>query len=124
MDTNYPGGKRSSRVKDLVDLVVLAHTQTVELYELSAAIAAKRAISGIEPFEHFEIPPDWARTYPKTAQGVPSAASFTASMAAVLVATLVDRALDKSSNTDIWDPDKLAWVADTSGPSAAPDGAE
>lgn len=28
MDTNYPGGKRSSRVKDLVDLVVLAHTQT------------------------------------------------------------------------------------------------
>ncbi|MGH8777149.1 MAG: hypothetical protein ACRDWI_19065 [Jiangellaceae bacterium] len=31
METNYPGGKRSSRVKELVDLVALAHTQTVDL---------------------------------------------------------------------------------------------
>lgn len=120
MDTNYPGGKRSSRVKDLVDLVVLAHTQTVDLTELRAAIAAKRNISGIEPFKHFDIPPNWKRTYPSTARGVPSAESFTAERAAALVATFVDPALDKSSNTGIWNPDKLAWVAATSGPSAAP----
>jgi len=74
MDTNYPGGKRSSRVKDLDDLVVLAHTQTVDLDELRAAISAisaisaKRIISGIEPFEHFDNPPEWARTYPRTAR--------------------------------------------------------
>jgi hypothetical protein len=120
MDTNYPGGKRSSRVKDLVDLVVLAHTQTVVLDELRAAIAAKQVISGIKPFDHFEIPPDWARTYPTTAKGVPSAESFTAQTAAALVASLVDSGLDKSSNNGIWDPDNLAWVAATSGPSAAP----
>jgi hypothetical protein len=120
MDTNYPGGKRSSRVKDLVDLVVLAHTQAVVLDELHNAIAAKRVISGIEPFEHFDIPDDWTRTYPTTAKGVPSAESFTAETAAVLVASLVDPALDKSSNNSIWDPDNLAWVAATSGPSAAP----
>lgn len=40
--------------------------------------------------------------------------------AAALVASLVDPALDKSSNNGIWDPDNLAWVAATSGPSAAP----
>ena len=84
------------------------------------AIAAKRVISGIEPFEHFDIPDDWTRTYPTTAKGVPSAESFTAETAAVLVASLVDPALDKSSNNCIWDPDNLAWVAATSGPSAAP----
>ncbi len=44
MDTNYPGGKRSSRVKDLVDLVVLAHTQSLDLAELRQAIEAKRLI--------------------------------------------------------------------------------
>jgi Nucleotidyl transferase AbiEii toxin, Type IV TA system len=101
MATNYPGGKRSSRVKDLVDLVVLAHTQTVELTELRAAITAKRVISDIEPFEHFDIPHDWIRTYPTTVKGVPSAESFTAEPAAALVATFVDPALDKSSNNGI-----------------------
>jgi hypothetical protein len=77
-DTSYPGGKRSSRVKDLADLVVLAHTQTVDLAELRSAIAAKRVISGIEPFERFDIPIDWTRTYVPTSKGVPSAESFTA----------------------------------------------
>lgn len=120
MDTNYPGGKRSSRVKDLVDLVVLAHTQTVVLEELHDAIAAKRVTSGIRPFEHFDIPDHWTRTYPTTARGVPSAESFTAETAAALAASLVDPALDKSSNNGVWDPDNLAWVAATSGPSAAP----
>jgi hypothetical protein len=119
MDTNYPGSKRSSRVKDLVDLIVLAHTDR-RAHRTQGGHCAKRVISGIEPFEHFEIPPDWARTYPTTAKGVPSAASFTAETAAALVATLVDPALDKSSNNGIWDPHDLAWIAATSGPSAAP----
>jgi hypothetical protein len=104
MDSNYPGGKRSSRVKDLVDLVVLAHTQTVDLAELRAAIAAKRAISGIDAFKRFDIPPDWTRTYPSTAKGVPSAESFTAETAAALVSSFVAPALDNSSDTATWDP--------------------
>ena len=75
MDTQYPGGKRSSRVKDLVDLVVIARTQTVDLDELRVAIAAKRDLSSIGPFEHFGVPAEWARTYPATAKGVPAAES-------------------------------------------------
>ena len=65
MDTRYPGGKRSSRVKDLVDLVLIAHTQTVDLDELRAVIAAKREFSRIGPFEHFDVPSEWTRTYPR-----------------------------------------------------------
>jgi hypothetical protein len=119
MDTNYPGGKRSSRVKDLVDLVVLTHTQTVDLDELSAAIAAKRALSRIEPFRHFEIPADWTRTYPTTAKGVPVAETLTTDAAAALVASLVDPALDKNSTPRTWDPAQRRWNPATSGPTAA-----
>nr|WP_269329954.1 nucleotidyl transferase AbiEii/AbiGii toxin family protein [Kineosporia babensis] len=43
VDTKYPGGKRSSRVKDLVDLVVLAHTQRVELAETYKLNAGPRS---------------------------------------------------------------------------------
>lgn len=110
MDTNYPGGKRSSRVKDLVDLVVLARTQSVDLAELGLAITAKRILSRIAPFEHFTIPSGWNRTYPTTAKGVPSAESFTAETAATLVATFIAPALDSSSHTGTWDPLKLAWT--------------
>jgi len=120
MDTNYPGGKRSSRVKGLVDLVVLAHTQSLDLAELRQAIEAKRLIANIEPFERFDIPIDWTRTYPTTAKGVPVAESTTVETPANLVASHVDRALDKSSNTGTWDPQTLSWVAATSGPNAAP----
>lgn len=120
MDTNYPGGKRSSRVKDLVDLVVLAHTQTVDRDELRIAIATKRAISRIDTFTHFDIPGDWTRTYPTTARGVPIAESLTAADAGALVASFVDPALEKSSNPATWDPHNLTWNT-TSGPTAAPE---
>lgn len=124
MDTNYPGGKRSSRVKDLVDLVVLAHTQSVDLRELGAAIAAKRILSGIAPFEHFDIPSDWTRTYPTTAKGVPSAEAFTSETAATLVAAFIDPAIDNTSNTGTWNPLKLAWSAVPTVPSAYPEESE
>lgn len=109
IDTTYPGGKRSSRVKDLVDLVVLAHTQSVELTELRVAIEAKRVLSAIAPFAHVDIPEDWDRTYPATAEGVPTAEPYTAATAGELVARFIDPALDKSSNQAFWYPTELAW---------------
>ncbi len=73
--------------------------QTVDLAELRQAIEAKQLISNIAAFDHFDIPADWTRTYPTTAKGVPSAASFTAETAAALVAPFLEPALNKSSNT-------------------------
>jgi hypothetical protein len=119
MDTRYPGGKRSSRVKDLVDLVVIAHTQTADLDELRAAIDSKRELSGIAQFEHFSIPAEWTRTYPATAKGVPVAESLSAQTAAGLVASFVDPVLGKSSIPAAWDPHALAWIPDTDSASEA-----
>lgn len=118
VDTNYPGGKRSSRMKDLVDLEVLAHSQSVELTEPRAAIEAKRLLSGLAPFEHIDIPEDWHRTYPGTAKGVPTAEIYTAATAAALVAGFIDPALEKSSNTAFWNAEELAWRPTPSVPRA------
>ncbi len=105
----------------MVDLVVPAHTQTLDLHELRIAIAAKQILSNIDPFGHFDIPADWTRTCPKTARGVPVAESFTAKTAAELVATFVDPALDEHSNTATWDPQNLTWVAAASDSESVPE---
>lgn len=61
----------SSRVKDLVDLVVLARTQKVDLAELGVAIATKRALSKIEPFDRLQVPDDWRSSYAGRPAGCP-----------------------------------------------------
>lgn len=75
------------------------------------AIATKQAISGMDPFDHFDIPADWRRTYPATAKGVPSAQPYTAESAAALATAFIDPALTKSSNRGTWDPQNLRWNA-------------
>lgn len=97
---------------------MLAHTQSLDLAELRRAIEAKRLISNIEPFDHFDIPADWTRTYARTAKGVPLATGYTAMTAALLVASFVDPAFDKNSNTATWDPQALAWSEPASVPRA------
>lgn len=110
----YPGGKQSSRVKDLVDLVVLAQFQSIELTELRATIEARRLLSGLAPFDHIDIPEDWHRTYPDTAKGVPTAEIYTAATAAELVAAFIDPALNHDVVTAFWNPSELAWSTSTS----------
>ena len=58
MDTQYPGGKPSSRVKDLVDLALIAHTQTADLEELRAAIAANVTSAGSGHSSTSTFPPN------------------------------------------------------------------
>ncbi len=120
MSTDYPGGPRSSRVKDLVDLIVLAQTQSVDLGELRVAIATKQALSGMVPFTAFNIPDAWHRTYPNTAKGVPSAQNYTAVEAANLIARLVNPALTTESDSATWDPMQLAWSTTARVPKADP----
>ncbi|MFE6510299.1 nucleotidyl transferase AbiEii/AbiGii toxin family protein [Nocardioides sp. NPDC057764] len=111
MDTNYPGGRASSRVKDLVDLVVLARTQRIDLDELRSALATKRRLSQIEPFDRFEIPPDWVSAFPKLAAGVPGARDVSPAEAQAYVAQLVDPALSPADDVAaVWVPG-AGWTA-------------
>ncbi|TCC35622.1 nucleotidyl transferase AbiEii/AbiGii toxin family protein [Kribbella speibonae] len=108
MATNYPGGKPSSRVKDLVDLVVIAQTQQIDLNELQVAIDTKRRLSGLEPFERFQIPADWTAEYKRLAKSTASVAGLTdAGEAEAFVAQLVDPALQSRRGPS------AAWVPGT-----------
>jgi len=103
-----------------VDLVVLAHTQTVELAGLRAAIEAKRLLSGLAPFDHIGIPEEWHRTYPATAKGVPTAETYSAEAAGRLVARFIDPALAEDADNVTWNPQNLAWSTFPSVPRAYP----
>ncbi|MDZ5146309.1 nucleotidyl transferase AbiEii/AbiGii toxin family protein [Microbacterium testaceum] len=61
MDTY--AGRPSSRVKDLVDLVTIARTQSVNLRELQMAIDAKRTLAQTAAFTEFAVPDEWQRSY-------------------------------------------------------------
>ncbi|MFD3400763.1 nucleotidyl transferase AbiEii/AbiGii toxin family protein [Kribbella sp. NPDC058693] len=106
MATNYPGGKGSSRVKDLVDLVVITRTQQMDLRELGLAIDTKRRLSGLEPFERFRIPADWTAEYTRLAKSAASVDGLTdAGEAEAFVAQLVDPALQSHGGlTADWMP--------------------
>lgn len=106
MSTAYAGGMASSRVKDLVDLVVIARTQTLELRPLQLAIATQRALSRIAPFDRLEIPAGWERPYralaasTPPAAGTPDAAAASSLMDAFLTPALaIERA-----------PEDLEWM--------------
>jgi hypothetical protein len=107
MASNYPGGKPSSRAKDLVDLVVIARTQRLDLDQLRAAIATKRAVSRLAPFEAFKVPADWGRRYRELAANTQAADNLVdVAEAAAFVGRLVDPALAPAGGQ------AAAWVAD------------
>lgn len=121
---NYPGGQRSSRVKDLVDLVILAKTQRVNLPELRAAIAAKQLLSKLPAFTTFRIPDGWERPFKVLAGATKAADIQDARQAETLVAELVEPALRPAApgESTVWtggsgwtDPEAAA------GDSSSPD---
>lgn len=106
--TRYAGA-RSSRVKDLVDLVVIARTQHFNLRELQLAIHAKRTLSQIPPFDHFTIPDTWHRRYRPLAATTPAAADLTDTDDAV---DLIDKMVTPALATEPADAD-LTWTPGT-----------
>lgn len=63
MTSGFRDGARSTRVKDLIDLVVIACTQTVNLRELRVALTTERRRRGIRHFDRLDIPAQWRDGY-------------------------------------------------------------
>ena len=55
----YPGGRDSSRVKDLVDLVLHVTRYGMAGSDLSRAIAREAGVRGIGPLDAFGVPDSW-----------------------------------------------------------------
>jgi hypothetical protein len=112
MNPNYPGGAPSSRVKDLVDLVIIARTQTVDLRDLQLAIATHRIHSRIPAFDQLTVPNNWEPRYAALAAATPAAGdALDIKTAASLVNKLIAPALAAERITDLraWLPGR-GWV--------------
>lgn len=104
MSTAYPVGI-SSRTKDLVDLVIISRTQSVNLRALQIAIATHRARMRLPEFPTFQAPITWAERFRADAARTPAdGMEFTE--AVELVQAFVDPALsgDPIAPETVWIP--------------------
>ncbi len=70
-------GGRSSRVRDLVDLVVLARSQNIDGDSLSVALRSEWAMRELEGSLIFDPPSDWENQYPPMARRVQACGEYT-----------------------------------------------
>ncbi len=102
-------GRPSSRYRDLVDLVLIATTQTVDAGALYTAMVSEHERRGTNPSVGLSLPSaDWQQGYRKIAASVPDYDVLDADTAIEMVRRLVDPVLSGLTNGS-WDPDRLEW---------------
>lgn len=106
-----PDGTRgSSRVRDLVDLVVLAGTQDVEGSALVTAVRGEWAHRRLPGEPTFAPPPAWERLYPPLARRVPACAGTTSfADAVVFVGSFLAPVLNGEAAGRHWSSSERAW---------------
>jgi hypothetical protein len=104
------GGLPSSREKDLVDLVVIATTQSVRADALKLAIDREAAARSLNPFTELFVPSTWGASYRKAAKDVPYCSEFlTVDLAVTLMRSFVDPVLRGEVTGLTWSPDSHSW---------------
>jgi len=100
----------STRYRDLVDLVVIAHTQSPDGARLRRALTAEATRRGISLPHALSAPgaPGWAAGYARVARDVPGLAERTLDSAMVTAHRFLDPVLD-GTVTGAWQPDRLHW---------------
>lgn len=107
-------GQPSSRVKDLVDVLVYAITCAVDGGKLTASIRREAGARKINLTENFTPPEEWEGSYDRQfaklhSQTGLSDAYSTIAEASKLAAKLFDPALCGEAKELSWDPEKLEW---------------
>ena len=96
-------GRPSRREKDLVDLVIIAKTQTVSADSLKRAVDAEARARSLIPFTELTIPPTWGRRYAKEAKDVPYCADCrTVDLAGRLMSTFINMVLHDEVSGKSW----------------------
>ena len=105
----YAGGQSSSRVKDLVDIVVIARTTTVDGDRLRRAVAAifERRDSHEPPAALASPPRDWARPWARLVEHLPADADLASGFS--VAAAFWDPVLADGADLVRWDPELLVW---------------
>lgn len=113
---SYPGGRESSRVKDLVDLVLHVTRYGMAGSDLSKAIEREAGIRGINPLGAFRVPDSWRgpreRAYKKAAAEAKLPDRWLGvADAERVVKKCVDPAIRRQVEGLEWDPKKLEWAS-------------
>jgi len=104
------GTRPSSRVRDLVDLVVLGRTQDVDGDALIVAIRAEWTHRSLPGQPVLAPPPHWDNQYPRIARPVRACEGMTTFPAAVaFITAFLGPALDGSAAGQRWDAETGAW---------------
>ncbi len=100
----YAGGRRSTRVKDLVDVVVIANTSAVDAARLAEAITAifDRRAEHTVPAALPEPPAEWTAPWRRLARDVPATADITEGHG--IAVALFDPILACTVATGAWRP--------------------
>ncbi len=111
-EATYTSGLPSSRVRDLVDLVVIARTERLRLHALRAAIASERHHRGLPPRTDFSPPAGWNNLYPELAKATSHCADLGLDDAVRLVRAFLNPVLvppDRPKDCT-WDPETQTWI--------------
>ena len=102
---------RSSRVRDLVDLVVFARTQNIDGAALTGAISSEWAARKLAGTPSFDPPLEWQSQYSPIARGVPACGEYTSFESATSLTTkLLAPACRGETAKNRWESDTLRWV--------------
>jgi len=111
IDTYGEGHRRSTRYRDLVDLVLVARTQAVDAAELRVALLSEYRHRGLDVPTTVEAPDDsWEAGYAREAHKVPNLDEQTLSEALVVARGLLEPVLAGEANSR-WSPCELRWIA-------------
>lgn len=111
----YPGGRESSRVKDLVDLVLRVTRYAMAGSDLSKAIEREAGMRRIGPLDAFKVPESWrgpregAYRKAATEAKIPDRWLGVADAERVVKAC-VDPAIRRRVEELEWDPEALGWA--------------
>lgn len=103
---------RSSRIRDLVDLVVMAATQAVAADELVDAVRQEWAHRQLPGKPHFDPPASWATGYPQLARDTPGCADHASYDAALRFVRdqYLGPALAGNASGRKWNPATRVWA--------------
>ena len=106
----YANGAPSSRYRDLVDLVLIASTQSVRAEELAAALSSEFTTRGLEMPTRVELPSDeWIEGYAAEARNAPEFSVLDVEQGLRIARAMLEPVLT-GRTAGTWDPQKLAWT--------------
>ncbi|WP_329781935.1 nucleotidyl transferase AbiEii/AbiGii toxin family protein [Parolsenella catena] len=111
----YTGNRPSSRVRDLVDIVVYLTTETIDGHSLSTRLALEMRLRGLSSPGCFTIPQEWrtasfSKTYAKCAKEANLPKGWQKIEAAEQLAKkCIDPAISGEAESMSWNPEELEW---------------